>query len=290
MRFAAIDIGSNAVKCLVASVADHSGSYKVIREMYARVPLRLGTDVFDHGSILNQTRLDLIEAVKAFSMQIKLWKVGDALIGATSAMRDAKNGKEILEELHRATGLPARIIPGREEAMLVADMYRYIEAGDAGRLVVDAGGGSTDITFISGQLAPVSESFRIGAVRMLMHGFPEQEFRRMYRFIDKHRKPDHLLLIGSGGNIHALCSHFSRAARNELSLNELDHAWKELRGLRPEERVNRHQISSDRADVIVPAAEIFLNIMKHLGVNRLRVPGAGLADALVLRQFLRLRS
>ncbi|HBG69402.1 MAG: hypothetical protein A2W93_15500 [Bacteroidetes bacterium GWF2_43_63] len=283
MRYAAIDIGSNAVKCMVGTVIDN-GYPVVIKEMYARVPVRLGTDVFQSGSISAESEIKLLNSLEAFILLMKSWNVDGAVIAATSAMRDASNGQDILRSIERKTNLKTWIIKGKVEAALITDLFAGLGKNEVQKIMIDLGGGSTEVTFANPDGKRKSKSFQIGAVRSLLHEVSRVELRKMLDFIEDSIDPFGHLIIASGGSINALKSHFGLAEPLYLTFQELQKAYDQLHPLSVSERVERFLIHPDRADVIVPAAEVFLKIMKFANAQKLMVPKAGLADALILMQ------
>lgn len=283
MRYAAVDIGSNAVKCMVGTVIDN-GSPVVIKEMYARVPVRLGTDVFQCGSVSPESEKKLLDSLRAFILLMKSWNVSGAVIAATSAMRDAANGQDILRHIEKETGLRTWIIKGKVEGALITELFVGLGNRDVQKIMIDMGGGSTEVTFANPDGKRKSKSFQIGAVRSLMHEASRVELKKLLDFIEDNIDPFGQLIIASGGNINALKSHFGLAEPMYLSFQELQKAYDQLHPLSVNERVERFLIHPDRADVIVPAAEVFLKIMKFANAQKLMVPKAGLADALILMQ------
>lgn len=283
MRYAAIDIGSNAVKCMVGTIID-SGYPVVIKEMYARVPVRLGTDVFQSGAVSAESEKKLLDSLRAFVLLMKSWNISGAVIAATSAMRDASNGHDILKNIENETGLRTWIIKGKIEAALITDLFAGLGEKKKQKMMIDLGGGSTEVTFANPDNKRKSKSFQIGAVRSLMHEASRVELKKMLDFIENNIDPFGHLIIASGGNINALKSHFGLAEPMYLSFHELQKAYDQLYPLSVNERVERFLIHPDRADVIVPAAEVFLKIMKFTNAQKLMVPKAGLADALILMQ------
>ena len=283
MRYAAIDIGSNAVKCMVGVVIDN-GSPVVIKEMYARIQIRLGTDVYKSGYISKETEKKLLDSVKAFKLLIKSWNVEGAVIGATSAMRDATNGNDLLRKIEKKTDIKTWIIKGKVEAALITELFVGLGSKDIQKIMIDLGGGSTEVIFANSSGLRKSNSFQIGAVRSLMHEASRAELKKMFDFIESQIDPKGQIVIASGGNINALKSHFGLSEPQHLTLDELQRAYDQLCPLSVTERIERFLLHPDRADVIVPAAEIFLNIMKFIKAQKIMIPKAGLADALILMQ------
>lgn len=283
MRYAAIDIGSNAVKCMIGTVIE-SPDPVVIKESYIRVPIRLGTDVFQTGLVSKDSEVKLLDSLKAFGLLIKAWNVPNAVIAATSAMRDARNGMDILVDIERATKFRTWIIKGKTEAALIAELFAHTGSKGAQKLIVDLGGGSTEITLIEPDGRRKTKSFQIGAVRSLMNTVNHKEFRNLLTFLEENFDPANCVMIASGGNINALKSHFGLQFPQYLTFTELQRAYDQLHPLTVSERVERFLIHPDRADVIVPAAEVFLKIMQFTNSEKILVPKAGLADALILMQ------
>ena len=283
MRYAAIDIGSNAVKCMVGTVIDNGNPF-VIKEMYARVPVRLGTDVFQSGSISDESEKKLLNSLRAFILLMKSWNIKDGVIAATSAMRDASNGKDILRDIEKVTGLRTWIIKGKVEGALITELFAGLGDKDMQKIIIDLGGGSTEVTFANPDGKRKSKSFQIGAVRSLMHEASKAELKKLLGFIENNIDPLGQLIIASGGNINALKSHFGLSEPLFLTFQELQRAYDQMYPLTVNERVERFLIHPDRADVIVPAAEVFLKIMKFANAQKIMVPKSGLADALILMQ------
>jgi exopolyphosphatase/guanosine-5'-triphosphate,3'-diphosphate pyrophosphatase len=284
MRYAAIDIGSNAVKLMIGTVVDGSVSPAVIKELYARVPVRLGTDVFEMGVVGQDTLQRLLDGVKAFCLIIKVWNVDGAVVAATSAMRDSGNGTEVIEAISKESGLPTYIIKGKTEAALVTELFRNTGTPNVQKIIVDLGGGSTEITLLQRNGKMLSQSFQVGAVRSFMNKVNPCEVKKMMAWLDRHVDYSSHCIMATGGNINALRSHFGLHVPNYILMSELQDAFNTLKPLSMDERISRFLLNPDRADVIVPAAEIFLQIMKHTGDDRILVPKAGLADALILMQ------
>lgn len=286
MRYAAVDIGSNAVKLMVGTVVDGLVSPSVIKELYVRVPVRLGTDVFEKGVVETDTMQKLLDGIKAFSLIIKVWNVDGAVIAATSAMRDAGNGAEIISAIERESGLPTYIIKGKTEAALITELFRYAGTSGVQKVIVDLGGGSTEITLLQPNGGIISKSFQVGAVRSLMNKVKKSEIKKMMAWLDSNIDFSNHCIMASGGNINALRSHFGLSVPDYILMSELQLAYNTMKELSVEERISRFLLNPDRADVIVPAAQIFLQIMKHTGDERILVPKSGLADALILMQYL----
>ncbi|PKP02868.1 MAG: hypothetical protein CVU11_10340 [Bacteroidetes bacterium HGW-Bacteroidetes-6] len=286
MRYAAIDIGSNAVKLMVGTVVDGSVSPVVIKELYVRVPVRLGADVFQTGIIPETTQRKLLDGIRAFKLIIQVWNVDGVIVAATSAMRDAANGSEVIAAVENESGLNTHIIKGKTEAALVTELFRNLGNPGIQKIIVDLGGGSTEITLLQPDGKLKSKSFQIGAVRSLMQKVKPAEVKKMMVWLDNNVDHQNHCIMATGGNINALRSHFGLSVPNHILLGELQNAYDTLLPMSVDERIAQFMINPDRADVIVPAADIFLQIMKHTGDERILAPKAGLADALILMQYL----
>jgi exopolyphosphatase/guanosine-5'-triphosphate,3'-diphosphate pyrophosphatase len=281
-RYGVIDIGSNAIKCFVGTIVYQNNQPRVIREMYARIPVRLGEDVFSWGEILPLTEKKMTKGIVAFSQLISIWEPKRSLIVATSAMRDAKNGKELLNSLIDKTGIEGKIISGKEEAEFVLNLLQWFYERKTQKIIFDLGGGSLEINFINADGKIESDSFKVGAVRLLKNTVNPSEIKNMYYFIEKHLHLDNFIAMATGGNVDALKSFFGKKGDDRLYLEEISDAFKKLAPLSKEERIEQFFLPPDRADVILPAAHLFMTIMKKFNIPYLYVPKVGLADAVAL--------
>ncbi|MBN2729199.1 MAG: Ppx/GppA family phosphatase [Bacteroidales bacterium] len=285
MIFAAIDIGSNAVRLLVANVLDKNGKPWVHKQTMVRAPVRLGEDVYENNRISEIKKAKLLKAIEAYKHIIELYEPVAASVFATAAMRDAENGAEVLSEIKNCVPWPVEIINGEEEASILLEMFRHGGEESEIKLLIDLGGGSTEMTILcpNGDVHP--KSFKIGAVRMLQDKISEEEWSRLHCFIEKYLPKGRIHCIGSGGNINALKSHFSDPLEKYISVSRIRLAHDALSPLPLEERISRYLLRPDRADVIVPAAQIFLKIMNKAGVDRIYVPRVGLPEGMILRMY-----
>jgi exopolyphosphatase/guanosine-5'-triphosphate,3'-diphosphate pyrophosphatase len=283
MKFAAIDIGSNAMRLLFVNVVRESDRARFHKLSLIRVPVRLGMDAFTEGVISPERREDFIKTMVAFRHLIDVYKVDDYLAYATSAMREARNGHEVAQAAELASGIPIHIISGEEEAQTFYKTH-IAEDIDPTRsfLYVDVGGGSTELTvFHSGRYA-YSESFRLGTLRLLNDIAPEEEWHRLADWIRTHVNPlPNLEVIGTGGNINKVFKLTQIAEGKPMSLEKLSETRDFLARHSYEERVSVLGLRPDRADVIIPATDIYLFILKEASVNRIYVPKVGLADGMV---------
>lgn len=257
MLLAAIDIGSNAVRLFFSHVFEKDGQIVAEQTSLTRVPIRLGEDVFNTGKISDEKIQNLLKTMQAFKLLIEVAAPVAIRACATSAMREAANKEQVVALIHKQTAIPVHIIQGKEEAELISLGF----AGDQKyplSLCIDVGGGSTDISLLSGQGVEHSESFKIGTVRMLNQKVPAGEWEQMQRWLWQFR---HLFreitCVGTGGNINTIGRLYGNPARKTLSLPQLDHAIEHLQSFTMARRMEVLGLRPDRADVIVPAAHIF---------------------------------
>ncbi len=285
MRLAAIDIGSNGARLLIKNFRTTAeGIQQISRVMYMRVPLRLGSDVFTLGKISKERMLMMKHMLKAFKQIMKLNQVDDYRACATSAMRDAENGKKVLNKLRKSTGIDIEIINGREEAHLLCNnIVENIGSAKGNYAYIDVGGGSTEISLLHDGALTHSQSYNIGTLRMLGGMVSKETVEKMKAdlkgFADN--MPD-IKIIGSGGNINKLfkLTHAKRENRY-VTVGEIKELYSKLKELSVEERIEQFQLKADRADVIIPAAEIFITAAEALGCDTVQVPNISLADSII---------
>jgi exopolyphosphatase/guanosine-5'-triphosphate,3'-diphosphate pyrophosphatase len=281
---AAIDIGSNAARLLITEVViDEKGFTQFNKLNLIRVPLRLGFDVFDTGSISKQKRAMMMQTMKAFQHLINAYEVKHTIACATSAMRDAKNAMDIIRKVKLETGIEIEIISGDFEAQIVYENH-FAEKLDNEHsyLYIDVGGGSTEISFFTNDLLTFKKSFNIGTIRLLKNMVTTEEWdelKETIRLFTKNQKE--VIAIGSGGNINKIFSLSKRKEDKPLSLEALRDYYKELSAVGVEERMIKYNLRQDRADVIVPALQIYTNVMRWADAAEIYVPKIGLADGLV---------
>ena len=291
--YAAIDIGSNAARLLIKRTENdsHDGSSgndvcpKLRKLLLLRVPLRLGFDVFTRGEVSDKKADNLLRLMKAYRQLLKIYDVDRMRACATSAMRDAANGPELIKLIRKETGIEIEIIPGQEEATIVYNNHIERSGTSAGNfLYVDVGGGSTELNFISdGQLVS-SRSFNIGTVRILTDKVKPGEWDAMNDYLSQIASEyKDIAIIGSGGNINKIykMARVKDAAEQSMPVDELAIIYHALEPLSVEQRMERYNLRADRADVIIPAARIFLNIAALTGATRIIVPTIGVADGII---------
>lgn len=285
VTYAAIDIGSNAVRLLIKQLKEDLQP-RFSKVLLLRVPLRLGFDVFSNGgSISDGKRKDLVRLMKSYRHLMKIYHVSDYRACATSAMRDAANGPDIIREVKKKTGIEIEIINGQEEARMIYD--NHIESMKSLRgnfMYVDVGGGSTEINLIADGTLICSRSYNIGTVRMLNGAVSEGERMRFRSDLENLSSSYHgINIIGSGGNINKLYRLVGRRDKRypRMNVSSLQVLYDRLKGMTVEQRMEEYDLKPDRADVIVPAGEIFLTIASITGATYIYVPVIGLSDGII---------
>ncbi len=283
-KYAAIDIGSNAIRLLIQNVIEAPGQpARFNKSSLLRVPVRLGEESFRNGHISDTNAMRIEKTLRAFGLLMEVSGVERYRACATSAMREAENGRVILDRIRHQTGMPVELIEGREEAEIIAatDLQRYLQQG-ATYLNVDVGGGSTEFTWFMDGVPGESRSFRIGTVRLLDGRVAEEEWGALENWLRKQSAPFvRVALIGSGGNINKLHKMSGRKREQPLSYRWLQKQYKFLEGLSYEQRVAELGLNPDRADVILPAARIFLSAARWSGARQVYVPQIGLVDGII---------
>lgn len=284
MKLAAIDIGSNAARLLISEASPKStGEMDFTKVNLVRVPLRLGIDVFSTGAISDKRADSLVNTIKAYKLLLDVYEVKYVKAAATSAMRDASNGTEILERVKDETGMDIKVITGKEEASYIYENHIAENLDKTkGYLYIDVGGGSTELTFFSGNRLVFKESFNIGTLRLLQHQVSETHWQQMKDFLKQQlRAYGPVMAIGSGGNINKIFSMSKKKEGKPLTLDLLKDYYKEFSNFTVEERIHVYNLREDRADVIVPALQIYVNVMRWMDIDEIFVPKIGLADGLV---------
>jgi exopolyphosphatase/guanosine-5'-triphosphate,3'-diphosphate pyrophosphatase len=290
--YAAIDIGSNAVRLLIKREDPDTDRPELMlkKQLLLRVPLRLGFDVFSKGEISEKKAENLVRLMKAYKQLIKIYEVDRLRACATSAMRDATNGAEVLKKIKKESDIDVEIIAGDEEARIVYNNHLERGCFDSGAyLYVDVGGGSTELNLMDNGRLVASRSFNIGTVRILTGKVKQVEWDAMNDFLSAlSNKYPEIVIIGSGGNINKLYKLAeTKDERNEsFPVAELSRLYHTLAPLSIEQRMDRYSMRKDRADVIIPAAEIFLNIASTVCATRIVVPTIGVADGIIDGLFL----
>ncbi len=290
LNYAAIDIGSNAVRLLIKSIdsdADDKEKFKKMQLM--RVPLRLGFDIFKNGALSDKKAEKLRRLMKAYRQIMKIYDVYDYRACATSAMRDASNGIDVIKKIYKETGLNIEIIDGKEEAHIVYSNHIECMADRTGAYIyVDVGGGSTEINFLMNGELQSSVSYNIGTVRLLTEKVKPTEWQRLEADLQAMMtSTDHINIIGSGGNINKIyrMTAVKDKELQRMPIYSVQAIYDQLRSLTIEQRMERFALKADRADVIIPAAEIFLRIAHIVHAAYIHVPVIGLADGIIDELF-----
>lgn len=282
MIFAAVDIGSNAMRLLFCRAYDLGGKPHFSKEELIRLPIRLGEDVFLNGKISEKKAEKLVTAMRGFHELIKVYEVDAFRAVATSAMRDASNSLEIIERIKNESGITVEIIDGKLEAQLVfSNHIEELLNPKHAYLYIDVGGGSTELTLYHNQKVVAAKSFNIGTVRMLLNKVEKDEWEYMKEWIKKTTvgtRPLHA--IGSGGNINKIFKMTKKENKN-LSYSKLKGIHDMLNSYTLEERIDVLGLKPDRADVIVHASKIFISIMKSADIEDIYVPQIGLSDGII---------
>lgn len=286
VNYAAIDIGSNAVRLLIKSIDREAVQEKKFKKvMMLRVPLRLGFDVFSIGELSEKKVDKLRRLMKAFRQLMKIYDVDDYRACATSAMRDARNGRMIIKKIEKDAGIRIEIIDGQEEARMIYNNHiECMEDRQGNYMYVDVGGGSTEINLLTNGELVWSVSYNIGTVRMLSNAVKEGTWQQMEEELMKVTEGVAAInIIGSGGNINKLFRLADKKDKKlqRLPVSSLQTVYDVLKPLTPEERVEAFSLKQDRADVIVPAAEIFLKIAEVVHAEYIYVPVIGLSDGII---------
>ena len=283
INFAAIDIGSNAVRLLIKSImpGDHSDSFT--KDLMVRVPLRLGQESFVTGKISGDKEKQLIRLMKAFKQLIKIYDITDYRVCATAAMREAKNSDALVKEIRKETGLKVEVINGQEEASIIYESHFGDNLNkEQNYIFVDVGGGSTELSLmVNGELQE-SKSYDIGTVRLLNNKVKDVEYERLNYDLSELREQYKINdIIGSGGNIIKLNSLAKTRKNNKLALQKLEELNDTLKQFSVDELIANYKLKPDRADVITFAADIYITVAKGVGASHIIVPTMGLADGII---------
>lgn len=288
MILAAIDIGSNAARLLITETSVYKdGTVDFTKLNLLRIPLRLGFDVFDKGLISEEKKKKLLDTIRAYKLLMDLYKVEAVRACATSAMRDASNGKDIMNAILDETGIKVEIISGHEEANIIYETHIAEKLSEnKSYLYVDVGGGSTEVTLFSDNHIVFKESFNIGTIRLLNGKVTDEQWEHMKWYIKTHTKDyQPVEAIGSGGNINKIFSISKRKEGKPLPLELLKDYHKELSSSTVEDRKHLYNLRNDRADVIVPALQIYIAVMRWADAEEIYVPKIGLADGIVKMMY-----
>ena len=283
-KYAAIDIGSNAMRLLITNIVEQEHKETQFnKSALIRVPIRLGQDAFTVGEISEENIDRMVDAMKAFKLLMKVYKIEKYKACATSAMREAYNGKEVVEIIKEKSEIEIDIIDGKSEAAIIAssDLHSFLRT-DKTYLYVDVGGGSTEFSLFSDGRMIASRSFKNGTVRLLNNMVNDVVWHEIEKWIKTNCEPyENVTLIGSGGNINKIHKLSEKAQEKPLSYVYLSAQYQYLNSLTYEQRIAELGLNTDRADVIIPATKIYLNAMKWSGARQIYVPKIGLSDGIV---------
>lgn len=287
MILAAVDIGSNAIRLAMFEVLKKKKDPFFKRVALYRIPIRLGSDAFVIGRISDKNIMKLISAMHAFRHIIDVYEPRLLRACATSAMRDARNGEALRDRIQNECNIPLEIISGKEEADIIFSSHIAEELNpNTSYLYIDVGGGSTELTVFNNGKLQNSMSFQIGTIRMLKDVVKRSEWSNMFDWISKNVDyKSHITAIGSGGNINKLYKITKNAKNLTLSLDQLSRTFNILKESSFEERIIEFNMRSDRADVIIPAAEIYSKVMKKAGIKKIYIPQIGLSDGIIHKLY-----
>lgn len=283
-KYAAIDIGSNAIRLLITNVVEQENKAPQFNksELF-RVPIRLGKDSFTIGEISDKNKERMIKTMQAYKNLMDVYEIERYKACATSAMREAENSREVVEEIFEKSGIIIDVIDGKTEASIIAstDLKDYM-LPEKNYLYVDVGGGSTEFSlFTKGQIA-ASKSFRIGTVRLLHEMVNDAVWEEIKHWIKKNTpENEEVIIIGSGGNINKIFKLSGKTQDQPLSYIYLQNEYQKLSSMTYEERITEMALNPDRADVIIPATKIYVKAMQWSGAKNIYVPKIGLADGIV---------
>lgn len=290
-KFAAIDIGSNAMRVLISNVIETKEGVHFQKNALVRAPVRLGEDSFTLGEISKKSLKNMINAMKAFKLLMKVHQVSHYQAFATSALREANNSRDVVDQVKKKAGIKIEIIDGRKEAEIISNskIADFLNTQKT-LLFVDVGGGSTEFTIINEGKRICSKSFKIGTVRLINNLVDERVWEAIRIWIIKNVSPYRkITLMGSGGNINKLFKLTNIKEGKPLSMIKLNQIFLELESLNYEERVLKFELNPDRADVIIPAAKIYLKALEWSGGQKIYVPKFGLSDGMIKYMYKHLK-
>jgi exopolyphosphatase/guanosine-5'-triphosphate,3'-diphosphate pyrophosphatase len=284
LKLAAIDIGSNAARLLIMEVLEQPNAEPHFMKLnLVRVPLRLGFEVFETGEISKAKIEELKKMMVAFNCLIQIHQVDKFVACATSAMRDASNASYVIDKIYQATNIKIKVLTGKEEADTIFQNHiENIIDKSKSYLYIDVGGGSTELTLFHNSIPVFEESFNIGTIRILKNKVSQQTWQSFNQFIKEETKPyKNLVGIGSGGNINKIFSMSKKKEGKPISFDMLQDYYTELSRLSIRQRMIEYNLREDRADVILPAIQIYRQVMETANISEIYVPKVGLADGLV---------
>lgn len=282
MKIAAVDIGSNAARLQISSVLHDEGEVIFKKVEYVRFPLRLGVDVFNYGRITPEGVVRIKKLMHCYKLLMELHGVTAYMICATSAMREAENAQDIINLVKADLDMEIHVIDGKTEAELINDVVVNSLDRDKNYLHIDVGGGSTELNVYKNRSKVASRSFKIGSVRLLQDQVPTDMWKKMQKWIEEYiDEDDNIMAVGTGGNISKLFNMIENRYENTASLESIEAMQKYIAGFSLEDRIHKLRLNPDRADVVVPASQIYLSAMRWAGAKRILVPDLGLKDGIL---------
>lgn len=287
MIYAAIDIGTNATRLLIGEVVTQDGKSYVKKNYYTRIPLRLGEEVFEEGKISKKKMQDFVKSVMAFRLIAEMFDVKRLRAVATSAMREAKNSEKVCAKIEAETGVKIEVISGDEEASLIFGTFFLMDIDkNIPFIVIDVGGGSTEVSVFEHGQRVAARSFEIGTLRLLKEKVKKDIWMEMHDWLQQHVDLSDLHeLYGTGGNINKAHKLLGLSEKKAAKYEDLKQLHDELEPLSIEERMATFQLKPDRADVLVPALAIYLYIMNEMGAKEIKVPKVGLSDGMIYAMY-----
>ncbi len=281
MKLAVIDIGSNAIRFQVSSATDYQGEYVFKKIEYVRFPLRLGHDVFNYNEIGAESEAKFLKLMHAYKLFIELYEVDDYMICATSAMREARNAEKIVRKVYDTLGLKIEIIEGEKEAEIISQaIVKHLD--DRNFLHIDVGGGSTELNLYVDRQKVAMHSFKMGSVRRL-ENTKNTNWKEIEDWINSKQRfiKGELIAVGTGGNINKIFEFVRVKDGNMITISEIERTKRLLASYTLTEMKMELKLNDDRADVIIPATEIYLEVMKIAGAKKMLVPDVGLKDGML---------
>ena len=282
-KYAAIDIGSNALRLLISNVIEYRKETITLKNSLIRVPIRLGQDAFTSGKISRNNIKQITRSMRAFKNLMKVHNVKNYLAFATAALREAKNGEEVIDRVKNKTGISIQIIDGEKEAKIISNtnVFRGVHPKKT-ILYIDVGGGSTELSIIKNKKVLKSISLKIGTVRLLNGGVDSETWIMAKKWVTTNTRPfTNIFLLGTGGNINKLHKISNIKENKPITYDKLRKIYENLKSLSYEERIIKFALNQDRSDVIIPATELFLKIFEWSGAREVYVPKVGLSDGMI---------
>ena len=281
MKLAAIDIGSNAARLQISTVLHNDNIVSFKRVEYVRFPLRLGHDVFNFDELTPESEARTTKLMQVYKLLMELHEVEEYMACATSAMREASNGPDVVKRIEAATGIKIHIIDGKKEAELINNVV--VQALDDQQYIhIDVGGGSTELNLYQDRQKVNSRSFKIGSVRLLEGKEAKGGWRKIEDWVlENVDSSQEITAVGTGGNISKLFNLAAKTSEAETTRTEIERIRDYIAGFDLDDRINKLRLNADRADVIVPAADIYISVMKWAGAEKIIVPDLGLKDGII---------